>query len=177
MLLVTNFTAPCLGPGTSPRQKERPNVRITLVEWKNLKFWAASLIFEQVTNEILYLLCWVFEYRNLLVVNLAVYDTKELWFNLRSEQSQLIEFTRNVFTEFSDKNISLYSKKAQTCHPANSCVRDKDATTVPARHMQGTGSLNWPWFMLHWFIGFPEFPEFLFHLGKTPLDDMATSCS
>ena len=56
--------------------------------------------------------------------------------------------------------------------PATSCVRDQDATTVPARHMWETGSLNWAQFMLHWFIRFPEFTEFsevLPHLGKTPL--------
>ena len=50
----------------------------------------------------------------------------------------LVEFSLNVFTEFvkfSDKNICHYSKGAQTCHPATSCVRDQDATTAPARHM------------------------------------------
>ena len=48
------------------------------------------------------------------------------------------EFSLNVFTEFtefSDKNICHYNKRAQTCHPATSCVRDQDAITVPARHM------------------------------------------
>ena len=68
-----------------------------------------------------------------------------------------IEFSLNVFTdfaEFSDKNICQYNKRAQTCHPATSCVRDQDATTAPARHMWATGS-------------FTEFRECLFHLGKT----------
>ena len=47
----------------------------------------------------------------------------------------LIEFSLNIFTEISDKNICHYIKKALTCHLATSCVRDQDATTVPARHM------------------------------------------
>ena len=76
------------------------------------------------------------------------------------------------FTEFNDKNICHYGKRARTCHPATSCVRGvrgQDATTVPARHMWQTGSLNWAQFMLQWFIRFPEFSEFLFQLGKTPI--------
>ena len=76
------------------------------------------------------------------------------------------EFSLNVFTEFSDKNICHYSKRVRTCHPSTSCVRDQDATTVSVRHMWETGSLIWPQFMLQWFI---RFPEFLFHLGKTSL--------
>ena len=43
--------------------------------------------------------------------------------------------------------------------PATSCVRDQDATTVSARHMWETGSLNWVQFMLRWLIRFPEFTE------------------
>ena len=43
---------------------------------------------------------------------------------------------------------------------ATSCVRDQDATTVPARDMWDTISLNWAQFMLQWFIRFPEFVEF-----------------
>ena len=57
------------------------------------------------------------------------------------------------FVEFSDKSISYYSKRALTCHPATPCVRDPDATTVPAR-------LPWiPWVMhyvsvdCHWADG------------------------
>ena len=56
--------------------------------------------------------------------------------------------------------------------PAISCGRDQDATTVSARHMWETGSLNWAQFMLQCSIRFPEFTEFsefLFHLGKTPM--------
>ena len=34
--------------------------------------------------------------------------------------------------------------------PATSCVRGQDDTTVLARHVWETGSLNWPEFMLHW---------------------------
>ena len=44
--------------------------------------------------------------------------------------------------------------------PVTSCVRDQDATAVPARHMSETGSLNLAQFMLQWFIRFPEFAEF-----------------
>ena len=43
--------------------------------------------------------------------------------------------------------------------PATSCVRYKDTTTVPARHMWETGPLNWAQFMFQWFIRFPEFAE------------------
>ena len=53
--------------------------------------------------------------------------------------------------------------------PAISCVRDQDTSTAPARHMWETGPLNGPWFMLQWFIRFPnfaEFTEFSFHLEK-----------
>ena len=76
------------------------------------------------------------------------------------------------FAEFSYKNICHNSKRANTCHPATSCVRDQDPTTVLARHMWETGSLIWAKFMLQWFISFPaftKFSEFLFHLGKTPM--------
>ena len=49
-----------------------------------------------------------------------------------------IEYSLNVFTEFaefSDKNNCHCSKRARTCQPATSCVRDQDAITVPTRHM------------------------------------------
>ena len=84
------------------------------------------------------------------------------------------EFSLNVFTEFakfSYKNICHYSKRAQTCYPATSCVRVQDDTQCQQDTCE-TGSLNWTQFMLQWFITFPEFAkfsEFLFHLGKTPL--------
>ena len=51
--------------------------------------------------------------------------------------------------------------------PTISCVRNKDASTVPARHGWKTGSLNWLQCMLQWFIRFPEFTEFPSYLGKT----------
>ena len=42
-----------------------------------------------------------------------------------------MDFFLNVFTEFSDKKyLSL-----KGLEPGTSCVRDQDATTVPARHM------------------------------------------
>ena len=37
------------------------------------------------------------------------------------------------FTEFSDKNICLYLKGLE---PATPCVRDQDATTLPARNVR-----------------------------------------
>ena len=39
------------------------------------------------------------------------------------------------FTEFNTKNICHYSTSVQNYHPAASCVRDQDATTVLVRHM------------------------------------------
>ena len=64
------------------------------------------------------------------------------------------------YTEFSDKNICQYSKRAQAYNPATSCVRDQDATTAPSRHMWEIGTLNWAHIMLQWFTRFPEFVEF-----------------
>ena len=48
------------------------------------------------------------------------------------------------------------------------------STTVPARHMWET--LNWLQFMLQWFIRFPEFNEFLSHLGKSPVNPSSRHC-
>ena len=85
------------------------------------------------------------------------------------------EFFLNLFVEFAefnDKNICHYSKRAQTCHPTTSSVRDQDATAAPARLMWETETLKWAQFMLQRFIRFPEFAEsseLLLHLGKTPL--------
>ena len=47
----------------------------------------------------------------------------------------------------------------------------KCATQPPLTQeiMWEKGSLNWAQFMLQWFIRIPEFSEFLFHLGKTPI--------
>ena len=55
--------------------------------------------------------------------------------------------------------------------PVTTYIRVQDATTVPVRHMWETGSSNWLQFqfMLQWFIRFPKFTEFLYHLGKTSL--------
>ena len=53
------------------------------------------------------------------------------------------------FTEFSDKNICHYSKRARTCHPATFGVTDQNATTP--RHMWETGSE---------FAGLRKFAEF-----------------
>ena len=37
------------------------------------------------------------------------------------------------FIKFCDKNICLYSKTVRTCNSVTSCVRDQDATAVPAK--------------------------------------------
>ena len=101
--------------------------------------------------------------------------TVEIW-NFKCQMNWWAAFKRdiwvflNVLTEFSDKYICHYSKRARTCHPATSRVRDQDATTVPARHMRETVSLNLVQFILQWFIKFAEFSEFLFHSGENPLD-------
>ena len=43
---------------------------------------------------------------------------------------------------------------------ATSCVRNQDTTTMPARHIWETESLNWVQFILQWFIRLPKFTEF-----------------
>ena len=68
---------------------------------------------------------------------------------------------------------------AEVLKPAISCIRDQDATTVLARHMLETGSLNWPQFMFQWFIWFHEFAEFTefpFNLGQTPIFLCCLTC-
>ena len=50
-------------------------------------------------------------------------------------------------------------KRVRTCHllcKSPGCYH----SSVPARHMWETGSLNWAQFMLQWFIRLPEFTEF-----------------
>ena len=68
----------------------------------------------------------------------SVYIILNNWVSRGIEHKDLrrpsIEFSLNVFAEFSDKNICHNSKCAQTGHPATSCVRDQDATTAPKRH-------------------------------------------
>ena len=56
-----------------------------------------------------------------------------------------IEFSLNVFAEFSDKNYYMLKRLFE---PAISCVRDQDAATVPARHRYQRESLNGAQFML-----------------------------
>ena len=71
------------------------------------------------------------------------------------------------------QKICQCSKRAQTCHSATSCVRVQDATTVPARHMWETGSLNQAQFiMLQWLsisLNSLNSVKVPLHLGKTPL--------
>ena len=105
-------------------------------------------------------------------------------FSLPRMKSAIKSSTRRLFTFFHrDHNNGVFPKcfslnsvnsvtkifvieKAQTCHILK---RDQDATTESVWHMWVTGSLNWVQFMLHWFIRFPEFAEFLIHLGEIPL--------
>ena len=66
-------------------------------------------------------------------------------------------FSLNVFTEFTefrDKKNCHFSKSAQTCHPATSCLRDQNATTVPDKIFKLTP------FLASVIIRFPEFVEF-----------------
>ena len=68
--------------------------------------------------------------------------------------------------------IKIFVNTVKGFKPANSFVRDQDATTASARQRRETGSLSWPSFMLQWFMRFPEFAEFIefpFHLEKIPL--------
>ena len=73
------------------------------------------------------------------------------------------------FTEFSDKNICHYSKRARTCcllHKRWGCYHSASKTHVE------TGSLNWAQFMLQWFSDFLNSlnsVKVLLYLRKTPL--------
>ena len=47
----------------------------------------------------------------------------------------IIEFPLNVFTEFSESNDNIFVITVKRLKSATSCVRDRDVTTSPARHM------------------------------------------
>ena len=89
-------------------------------------------------------------------------------------ETKTIEFSLNVFTEFSDKNNIIF-KKIAGLEPTISCVRDRDCANHCATETQLTektvklilihASLNWLRFS-----EFTECSEFSFHLGKTPLE-------
>ena len=49
--------------------------------------------------------------------------------------TETVEFFLNVFTEFSKFGDKKFAIKVKGLEPATSCVRDQDATTVPARHV------------------------------------------
>ena len=53
----------------------------------------------------------------------------------------LLEFFLNVFTEFG-KSVKEKSLSLKGLDPSTFCVRDQDATIVPARHMSETRSIN-----------------------------------
>ena len=50
-------------------------------------------------------------------------------------QKETMEFSLNVFTEFAEFSDKNYYVLKRLFEPATSCVRDKDASTAPARHM------------------------------------------
>ena len=68
------------------------------------------------------------------------------------------------------KKICHFSKRIQT--QATSWVWDQHATTVPARHMWGTRSLNWVQFILQWLslsLNSLNSVNVLLHLAKTQM--------
>ena len=90
-------------------------------------------------------------------------------FPLITELWKTIEFFLNVSLNSVNSATKIYVITVKGLEPTTSCVGDKDATTVPARHMWETGSLNWAKFMLHWFIRFQEFAEFTeFNISSVP---------
>ena len=96
----------------------------------------------------------------------------DLRFNFFSWTStgDLFEFSLNVFTEFSefsDKNIFHYNKRAWTCKLL--CKRPGCYHSTSKTHVKDRIFKLSPKFILQWFISFPEFTEFLFYLGKTPV--------
>ena len=87
----------------------------------------------------------------------------------------VMEFFLNVFTEFSKFSDKKFTITVKGLVPATSCIRDQDATTVPARHMWETGSLNWAQFMHQWLSVSPNSlnsVKVLRYLGKTPMCDL-----
>ena len=91
---------------------------------------------------------------------------QSLYLSIRFDETRVntLEFSPNIF-HWIQWNILLKWWLELT----TSCVRGGDDTTAPWRHRLQRGSLNWPKFMFHWFARFPEFTEFLSHLGKTQL--------
>ena len=63
---------------------------------------------------------------------------KLLWFEMYEENSDRIE-SDSVIHDFSLNSLNSETKifviTVKVLKPATSCVRDQDATTVPARHM------------------------------------------
>ena len=81
-----------------------------------------------------------------------------------------IELSLNVSLNLLNSVTKIVAITVKGFEPATSCVRDKDASTAPARHVWQTETLNWPWFMFQWFIRLLEFSHFSFHLGKTSIN-------
>ena len=83
-----------------------------------------------------------------------------------------LEFFLNVSLNSANSVTKIFVITVKGLEPTTSWVRDRHATTAPARHMLDTGSLNWLQFMFHWFIRFLKFAEFTeisSHLRKTSL--------
>ena len=66
---------------------------------------------------------------------------------------------RSFSEMFSQNSAKIFVFTLKGLEPTTSCVRDQDATIVPARHMLETGSLDSAQFMLQWFIRFLEFTK------------------
>ena len=47
-----------------------------------------------------------------------------------------IEFSLNVFNEFAEFSDKIFVVTIKRFEPVTSCVRDQDATSVPARHVR-----------------------------------------
>ena len=71
--------------------------------------------------------------------------------------------------ELHQLNFTLYFHSIGWIQWQNMCHYSKRARTCNLLCKRPWWSLNWAQFMLHWFIRFPEFTEFLTHLVKSPM--------
>ena len=69
-----------------------------------------------------------------------------MWKKTKMQIPQRMEFFLNSLNPVT----KIFVITVKGFEPATSYVRDQNATTVPARHMWETGSLNWAKFMLQW---------------------------
>ena len=116
-----------------------------------------------------FLLVTKFQINVLLSVGQNLLHQWKFWatsWRKRKNQSSFSLFNW-IFTKF---NICHCSKRVRTWHPATSCVRDHNASKTHVRHsifklspIHASVIYQISW--IHWI----QFREFLFHLGKTPL--------